>query len=91
MLRDGGMGEIYGLVKKRPDLLSMIFDNISEAIVLMNRNYEILAVNRRFFEIYGIEPPPDYSVKNILGLKCYEVLRGKTTLAKIYPASCMRY
>jgi PAS domain S-box-containing protein len=82
MLRDGG---IYGLVKKRPDLLSMIFDSISEAIVLMGRNYEILAVNRRFFEIYGIEPPPDYSVKNILGLKCYEVLRGKTTPCEDIP------
>lgn len=58
-----------------PTLLNIVLDSLDEGIVLMDPEYRILAINRAFIQIYGLESS---SLSSLLGERCFEVLRGKS-------------
>jgi len=66
---------LFNILESYRHLLDIILNNLNEGIVLMDTEYRILAINKAFTQIYGLEScPPD----SLINKKCYEALRGRS-------------
>lgn len=60
--------------------LETVFDAITEAICIIDKDFEIVRVNKSYASLVGIQ------IKKLLGKRCYEVFRHKTTTCSDCPA-----
>ncbi len=63
-------GEMFGENFEYRTFPEKILDEINEGVLVVDRNYRILKVNRYFSEIYGLEE------KDIVGKRCFDVIYG---------------
>lgn len=54
--------------------LNALIDNLDEGVVLMDPEYNILAINTAFLKIYGLI---DITPRKVISSKCYSVLRNR--------------
>ena len=62
------------------DYLGLIFESIFDEIMILNKNYEILDVNKTFCLKYGV------SKDEAIGIKCYKLTHGLEKICK--PPEC---
>jgi len=65
-------------LQKNKDMLQMIFDGISEPLIMLGNKLEVGLLNKAAAEYYHVDPN-HVDPKNVVGKPCYKAFNGRST------------